>query len=1009
MTEIEKALRGANPSLYADFTKSRETAERLLERVYINFPSYTDHGAGHAARVLKQIDKMLPSKVLSQLSPQELLILLLGGLWHDVGMVGERSENSPEDLRDSHQEIGAHRVLEAPGDYDIPRTFGPAVAEVIRHHRASDINDEVEMASVDDELVNFPLICGLVRTGDELDLKDRGPQVVADVMQLPQESLVHFELSSCITGVSPDCAVGEIVISATAPTVDIEDAIKDLCGKIDGQLEALDEVFQNADIPKYRTRLVLTRDNIILDKVKLALCARAQSITQLSEMIEEESRQVKRKLQWLHYRKMAAPIETGDEQSEWHLIEDHTVFERLFTEYVGSSREAQFMASTYAQQMIGGPVFDHLVRVFRAHYDDRSEEMRRDVLRNSPTALRIALLVADVPIATTPIAQTVFLDSALLLGWIRDTCRPGHLKEGLDVPLITRSIARDIKSNAPNFTRLMSRALDYRKMSNKELIQDVIASAEDLPGRQEELSLHITTTAAEQDGLTPLHLMAAAMYEGVPFEITSGDDTQISVDYVRGNERDTESPEWLRITPRPRRHVPELPPPHIAGSADWDSERCALVITLDLGRTYDQKMFPLRFNITPMANDRINLQLVKHHDPSMTVGELLELKKVFSNLASSEKALIEGRRPGSEETIFEATVSGKDAQRLASVFEMPDDMEMLSATERVEAEEVVLPLCYRQAFSDFMEFIGDGISEMDMGSSTEEKQRDKPPVTMLRTVVIDAKGRTLRNECPVVLPGLVDLSVRMIDCEKQAKANEALAERSKETKISYWRPETPAELLQLIIDAAEEFEIALPVGMEDTDPPYLTRVTCTFSPIIDTPWERIQELTVELRAPSEEWQRFGVATQHIEANDYATAEEELASLIVEFPLFVEAHLNLGIVLAELGELARAEHILDNALQVLEVGANSVTEDAPVAPERILRGAIKMHLMIVAALKEQEDLVIERLQAISADRLVDLCPQIIEALEEYVKADRISSELKNKIIEWLPEAGLTETD
>lgn len=162
----------------------------MLNRYTHYFPNYTDHTVLHTMDILDLCNQLIGDQ-LQALSAEDLYVLLMGALFHDVGMgvskedfdlfrqtlgIPEPSgdEATADAIRANHQELSGlfldkyWPMLDLPGE-----RYARAVIQVCRGHRKTDLFDREaypERFQVEGGSVYLPYLAALVCLADELDI-----------------------------------------------------------------------------------------------------------------------------------------------------------------------------------------------------------------------------------------------------------------------------------------------------------------------------------------------------------------------------------------------------------------------------------------------------------------------------------------------------------------------------------------------------------------------------------------------------------------------------------------------------------------------------------------------------------------------------------------------------------------------------------------------------------------------------------------------------------------------
>lgn len=189
---LTAALKEADQKLYQRYLDGAGAAAVMLERYKAIFPDFTDHSCIHSIRIM-ELAARLAGNQLYRLGGGGLYVLLTGILFHDLGMgiSGEDLKElaplvcaqewaacrGPEDeadlIRRHHHEFSA-RLMEKYADFlEIQKEYLWAAGQAARGHRKTDLMDPGEYPAdlvIRGERICLPLIAGLIRLADELDL-----------------------------------------------------------------------------------------------------------------------------------------------------------------------------------------------------------------------------------------------------------------------------------------------------------------------------------------------------------------------------------------------------------------------------------------------------------------------------------------------------------------------------------------------------------------------------------------------------------------------------------------------------------------------------------------------------------------------------------------------------------------------------------------------------------------------------------------------------------------------
>lgn len=254
---IEERLSELSPWLYKRYRDCFVISGRMLTRYENYFPDFTDHSRLHTMDILDLCSRLIGSQ-LDKLSAEDLYVLLMGALFHDVGMGVSYSDFEefrkilgiavPEDdtkrawaVRDYHQELSAlflekyYRILDFPNE-----KYLKAVVQVCRGHRKRDLMNEEEYPPLfeveDGKTVYLPYLAALICLADELDIsQDRNISFVYDVDSMPNEK-DRTEFRKHMAVYSVELEEERVVVRAKTDDEKIRKGVEEVCTKLQGKL-----------------------------------------------------------------------------------------------------------------------------------------------------------------------------------------------------------------------------------------------------------------------------------------------------------------------------------------------------------------------------------------------------------------------------------------------------------------------------------------------------------------------------------------------------------------------------------------------------------------------------------------------------------------------------------------------------------------------------------------------------------------------------------------------------
>lgn len=204
---IERRLAQLAPELHTRYRDCVVVSQRMLSRYENYFPDFTDHTVLHTLDILDLCNQLIGGQI-EKLTAEDLYVLLMGALFHDVGMgvsvadfeqfrvvLGFPEPENDEDrawaVRGCHQELSGLYLEKYWPMLDFPNeAYARAVIQVCRGHRKTDLMDPVGYPSRFEvepgKAVSLPYLAALLCLADELDISaERNVSFLYDVERMP--------------------------------------------------------------------------------------------------------------------------------------------------------------------------------------------------------------------------------------------------------------------------------------------------------------------------------------------------------------------------------------------------------------------------------------------------------------------------------------------------------------------------------------------------------------------------------------------------------------------------------------------------------------------------------------------------------------------------------------------------------------------------------------------------------------------------------------------------------
>lgn len=254
---IEKRLSELNKDFHERYLSCVSVSRRMLMRYENYFPDFTDHTFLHTLDILELCNRLIAGQ-LALLTDDDLYVLMMGALFHDVGMgvsapdfeefcgalsipVPQEAKERAWTVRNNHQEFSGLFLKKYWKMFDVPNErYAHAIIQVCRGHRKTDLFDEKEYPArygVDaGREVYLPYLAALLCLADELDISaERNISFLYDVEHMPLErDRKAFRGHMAIRSV--ELAEERVVVTAVSKDEEIRQSVQDTCDKLKEKL-----------------------------------------------------------------------------------------------------------------------------------------------------------------------------------------------------------------------------------------------------------------------------------------------------------------------------------------------------------------------------------------------------------------------------------------------------------------------------------------------------------------------------------------------------------------------------------------------------------------------------------------------------------------------------------------------------------------------------------------------------------------------------------------------------
>ena len=276
---IERRLAQRSPELHSRYRDCVVISQRMLCRYENYFPDFTDHTVLHTLDILELCNQLIGSQ-MERLTTEDLYVLMMGALFHDVGMGVSVSDfeqfrgvlgfPEPEDdtarawaVRDYHQELSGLYLEKYWQMLDFPNeAYARAVIQVCRGHRKTDLLDETsyprQFEVEPGKRVSLPYLAALLCLADELDIAaERNVSFLYDVEKMPSpRDRREFRKHMAIHRV--ELEPERVVVRAWTEDPEIRSGVEDVTDKLRNKLLLCRQVAAE------RSSFVITQAEVVL-------------------------------------------------------------------------------------------------------------------------------------------------------------------------------------------------------------------------------------------------------------------------------------------------------------------------------------------------------------------------------------------------------------------------------------------------------------------------------------------------------------------------------------------------------------------------------------------------------------------------------------------------------------------------------------------------------------------------------------------------------------------------
>lgn len=258
MNALEKKLLELDPGLFSKLEETKREVNLLLGKYSSNFPTYTDHSLQHTLEVYKIASEVLSDDELELLNSDEIYVLSMACLLHDIGMcIPEEKiqniaasdeilsyrethpdQNTEEFIRNIHHVLSNRFIQDECEQLSIPTNkYAVAIGIVAEGHRKVDLGnfeiyDPRFFVKSGKESVCLPYLSTILRIADELDVTNSRTPKLLTKYYMPNNEQSMREWKKHISTSQRNYSENEVIFEVDCSDQSIYAALQDQFDKI---------------------------------------------------------------------------------------------------------------------------------------------------------------------------------------------------------------------------------------------------------------------------------------------------------------------------------------------------------------------------------------------------------------------------------------------------------------------------------------------------------------------------------------------------------------------------------------------------------------------------------------------------------------------------------------------------------------------------------------------------------------------------------------------------------
>lgn len=425
MTSLRTLLKSSNTDYYSRFNHIRSEVTSVMSNSRIFFPTYTNHDFKHLTNVEDIIDNMLTEEVKKELSDEEIFCLLSAAWLHDIGMIpvndekeeyenmtpDERKEYSKK-VRDYHNIRSKNYVENNKEKLNIDDFEADIIGNICKGHR------EVELGEYKDTYsktkIRLSSLSAILRLADECDVAYNRESMLSEEGVDDETKEEHYRIHKLVR--TPVFDNETIKLVSIAYNDKDKELLEKKRKKIQDELDEISPYLKKIGVDFNKVELDCRMDKEYVKKrIILSVINDNDPHSNDDEWIDDAD--INNCLEELMCDKKIIKNE------KYELTDDIDLFKEICRMFLNEWME-EFFFTKYLEKMVNKSLIQ-VENNFNFIFEKNEREIRKKLLKNSPTSTYILLFIDDLinhpsfNISSNQNGKLIF-DSIISLGLFND-------------------------------------------------------------------------------------------------------------------------------------------------------------------------------------------------------------------------------------------------------------------------------------------------------------------------------------------------------------------------------------------------------------------------------------------------------------------------------------------------------------------------------------------------------------------------------------------------------------